>query len=368
MRFWNGFISWFFGVDWLEVLIAVGIMAVFLLFRKLFTRYIFSFLNQKLQTTSKTSSWVHAFEKPMRAFFAVMGAYLAITYLVPPVSTLLPVVHRLFRSSIIILVGMGIYNLSASSSSLLEGISKRVGLDESSMLIPFLSKLLRFIIGAIVITAVGAEWGFSINGVVAGMGLGSLAIALAAKETLSNILGGIIIILEKPFSKGDWILTPSAEGVVEDITFRSTKIRTFADAIVTVPNALVSDQPITNWSRMGKRRITFSVGVALNSDSERLRTAVERIENNLRQNEAVDQGTILVRFRDFNESSLGILLYFFTKTTVWAQYLLVQQEVNWMIMKVFEEEGIKLAYPAQRIFVEGESETEDASRQAYGSN
>lgn len=368
MRLWNGFISWFFGVDWLEVLISVGIMAVFLMFRKLFTRYIFSFLIQRLKATSTSAAWIQAFEKPLRAFFVVVGGYLALKYLLPPTAAILPLLTRLFRSTIIILVGMGIYNLSASSSSLLEGISKRFGLDESSMLIPFLSKFLRFFIGLIIVTAVGAEWGFSINGVVAGMGLGSLAVALAAKETLGNILGGIVIILEKPFNKGDWIMTPSGEGVVEDITFRSTRIRTFADSIVTIPNAPLSDQPITNWSRMGKRQITFSLGVALNSDSEKLRNAVERIEQMLRQNDEIDQGTIMVKFRDFQESSLGIFFYFFTKTTVWAEYLKVRQDINWMILKVLEEEGIKLAYPSQRIFVENESESRKYSNEPMTSS
>src|SRR5690606_15315239 len=103
-----------------------------------------------------------------------------------------------------------------------------------------------------IIMAIGAaiiadEFGYNINGFVAGLGLGGLAISLAAKDALANLFGGIIIITEKPFTIGQWIQTPSVEGIVEGISFRSTKIRTFAQAIVTVPNNTLANEPITNW-------------------------------------------------------------------------------------------------------------------------
>ncbi|MNZ60850.1 Low conductance mechanosensitive channel YnaI [compost metagenome] len=229
---------------------------------------------------------------------------------------------------------------------------KRFGLDETSMLIPFLSRTLRVIVVILIVTIVGSEWGFSINGVVAGMGLGSLAIALAAKDTLSNILGGIVLILEKPFSKGDWILTPTTEGFVEDITFRSSKIRTFADALVTVPNSTLANQPITNWSRMGRRRVTYTLNVALDTERHKLHNAVKRLEEYLQNNDQIDKRTIFVKFNEFNEHGLGIMIYFFTKSTVWGEYLAERESFNLYVMQIFEEEGIRLASPLQRVFVE----------------
>jgi MscS family membrane protein len=230
----------------MDVVISLGIMALFFICSRVMVRYAFVLWNKVTKDSARTAKWRQAFEKPLRMFFLLLGSYLAIRYLLEPHGAASIVLSRLFRSSVIILMGWGMYVVSAQSSALLEDIGKRFGLDETSMLIPFLSKVIRFFIIVVVIALVGAEWGFSINGLAAGMGLGSLAIALAAKETLGNIFGGIVIILEKPFSKGDWILTPTVEGVVEDITFRSTKIRTFADAMVTVPNAALADQPITN--------------------------------------------------------------------------------------------------------------------------
>ncbi|MBH5320557.1 mechanosensitive ion channel family protein [Paenibacillus sp. GSMTC-2017] len=332
--------------------IAIGIFLLFLFIRKMFVRYMFSFLVKRLHRSSTAVKAIEAFQKPLQAILLMLGVYLAIVYYAQENWLILSALHRLFRSGIVIAVGVGFYNMSASSSTLLESVSKKFGVDEASMLIPFLSKAVRFVIIILVATVVISEWGFSINGVVAGMGLGSLAIALAAKDTLGNILGGIIIIIEKPFSKGDWILTPSVEGVVEDITFRSSQIRTFADAIVTVPNSTLADQPITNWSRMGKRRITFSLNVAIDTEANKLRTAIDRIEQYLTEDPSVDPGTIMVRFNEIKEGSLGIFLYYFSKTVAWKEHLTVRQDTTLAMMRILEEEGIKLAYPVQRVLLE----------------
>lgn len=339
---------------WVDLLAAAGIMVLFLVFQRVFTRYLFSFLMKKIGEGRGAAKWAAAFEKPLQYIFLLVGAYLAVVYYVPEQWAWMGVFNRLVRSIGIILAGWGIYNVSAASSVMLESISKKIGLDDASMLIPFLSKVIRFVVIVLMVTVVGGEWGFSINGLVAGMGLGSLAVALAAKETLGNILGGIVIITEKPFAKGDWIQTPSVEGIVEDITFRSTKIRTFAHSLVTVPNATLADQPITNWSRMGKRQITFSLKVALDTDRERLAAAQQRLERMLLEDDRIDPGTIIVRFRDFNDSNLGIFFYFFTKTTVWTEHLAVREEINLAVLRVLDEEGVSLAYPIQRLFIEEE--------------
>lgn len=343
MNFWEGFAEIIDKIRWADIGIAVLIMAFFALLNKVFVKYAFALLNRRFAASGRGELWKQVLERPFRSFFVLLGVYLGVKYLLPRSWELAIGLDPLFRSGVIALAGWALYILSAQSSLLLEGISNKIRLDDSSMLIPFLSKMLRFVVIVLTIALIGMEWGFSISGLVAGMGLGSLAVALAAKDTLGNIFGGIVIILEKPF----------AEGVVEDITFRSTKIRTFADALITVPNAALADQPITNWSRMGKRRVSFTLGVALDSDRERLASAISGIERLLRDNEQIAPGTIHVKFTDFNESSLGIFIYYFTKSTVWAEYLSARQEINLALLQVLEEEGIKLAYPSHRVFLEG---------------
>jgi MscS family membrane protein len=161
-----------------------------------------------------------------------------------------------------------------------------------------------------------------------------------------------VIITEKPFTIGDWIKTPSVEGVVEDITFRSTKIRTFAQAVVTVPNATLSNEPIINWAKMGKRQIAFHLNLNYNTPKEKLETVVARIKKMLTEHEEIHNETILVNFDGFYESSLNIYLYFFTNTTVFADYLDVKENINFEIMDILEEEGVEFAFPTRTLIVE----------------
>ncbi|WP_368731567.1 mechanosensitive ion channel family protein [Calderihabitans maritimus] len=341
-----------------QIGVATAIFLGFWLLRKVFARYI-SQLLLKLSVKTKTDlddQIVLAFEKPLQFFFILLGLYLSLSYL-PLSSPHNLLLSKLFRSSIIILVSMGFYNLVGSYAVLCEEVEKVFGIQIDKILIPFLSKVLRVTVVALAISVVAQEWDYDVNGFIAGLGLGGLAFALAAKDTVSNIFGGIVIITDKPFSIGDWIYTPSVEGIVEDINFRSTKIRTFAQALVTVPNATLANEPITNWSRMGKRRITFKLGVTYNTSKDKLEKCVNEIKNMLENHPEIHKETIFVRFDSFGESSLDIFLYFFTKTTNWGEYLRVKEDVNFKIMEILEREGVSVAFPSTSVYFETPLET-----------
>ncbi|MCR8660456.1 mechanosensitive ion channel family protein [Paenibacillus sp. T3-5-0-4] len=301
---------------------------------------------------------LNALEPLIGALILWSAIYFAINNYVDPNWKYNVVIDRMFRSIIVIIIGIGIYRMSASSSEVIEEIAISSGIEKNSMILPLLSRIVRLLVLILMFTLIIAEWGYSINGVVAGLGLGSVAIALAAKDTVSNILAGIIIISEKPFGKGDWILTPDVEGFVEDITFRSSRIRTFADALVTVPNHKLVDQPITNWSKMGRRRITYHVHVRLDSDLDRLQQAMKKMETYLDQHEEIDDRMVMVRFNEIQEGSLSIFLYYFSKTTIWKEHLLIRQETMIALIQILQKEGIQLAYPMQRIVVESSIEKE----------
>ena len=167
-------------------------------------------------------SYFPAFERPLAALFFVLGVYWAISYLpLNPEQKILLV--RLFRTSLIIVIAWGFYNLTGSYSSFLKNFGHKLNIDFDEILIPLLSKTFRFIIIALAIAIVAGEWGYDINGFIAGLGLGGLAIALAAKDAIANIFAGIVILVDKPFSVGDWISTVSIEGTVEEVSFRSTR-------------------------------------------------------------------------------------------------------------------------------------------------
>ena len=332
--------------------IAAAIILVFVLIRNVIVKYLFNFilkLPKRSQTPLDTNILV-AFEKPIKTFLVILGLYVASLYLpLRPAVDLF--ILQAFRSFIIILLSWGGYNL-ISSSVLLQEISKRFNIEIDPILIPFMSKLFQFIIVALALSIIAQEWGYDVNGFIAGLGLGGLAIALAAKDTVANIFGGIVIITEKPFSIGDWIQAPSVEGTVEDMSFRSTRVRTFANALVTVPNSVLAGQAITNWTRMGKRRVSFHLGVTYTTPREKLKRCVDRIQEFLDTHDDVHKDLIFVKFDTFGASSLDIFIYFFTISTQWAEFMKVKEDINFNIMKILEEEGVSVAFPSRSLYFE----------------
>ena len=348
-------VSWVTSIEiWQDIAIALAIFFVFLIFRKIFTKYVYRIilkLTKKIPINIFTNVCL-AYEKPLRLFFVVIGVFAALLYL--PLNNYL--IIKGFRTIIIILIGWGLYNLASTSSNFFSTINEKLNIELDLILLPFLSKLIRFSIIVLTISIIASEWEYNVGGVLAGLGLGGLAFALAAKDSLSNLFGGIVIITEKPFSIGDWIKTPSVEGVVEDISFRSTRVRTFSQALVTVPNATLANEAITNWTKMGKRQITFNLGVMYSTPKEKIKACIERIDCMLRGHEEIDQDLIMVRFNEFNDSSLDIFLYFFTKTTSWVEYLRVKEDINLKIMEILEQENVSIAFPSRTIYMENSSE------------
>ncbi len=336
---------------WREILIALAIFLIFVFIRKLFARYIFNFLlNMARKTGAEINiSILNCFERPFRAFIVVLGFYLALTYL--PLNEYQDViVTKFFRASIIAFITWGFYNITGGG--LFEEFREKVDIDLDEILIPFLSKVIRVIVVALGLSVIAQELGYDVSGFIAGLGLGGLAFALAAQDALSNIFGGIVIITDKPFSIGDWIYTPSVEGTVEDITFRSTRVRTFAKSLVTVPNSTLANEPITNWTKMGKRRITFPLGVTYTTSREKLQNCVDRIREMLETHPDVHKEVIFVRFDNFNDSSLDIFIYFFTITTNWGEFLAVKEDTNFKIMEILEDEGVSVAFPSRSLYFE----------------
>jgi MscS family membrane protein len=305
-----------------------------------------------------------SFEKPIQWLFILLGIYLSTWYL-PHFDQTHILFVKLVKSAIIFLVGWGLFNLSSSSTLIFAKLNERFNFEMDEILIPFLSKLLRFIIVVVIFSAIAEEFNYNVVGLVGGLGLGGLAFALAAKDALSNLFGGVVIITEKPFTIGDWILTPSVEGTVETITFRSTKIRTFAQALVTVPNAKLANESITNWSEMGKRRIVFNLSVTYETPKEKLEGVIKKIDYMLKNHSGIDQDTIVTKFDKYGVDGLDIYIYFFTKTTVWLDFLKVKEEVNYKIMDILNNEGVSLAIPNRKLYVD--SKTEENGKVRYAS-
>jgi MscS family membrane protein len=327
------------------------ILLTFLIVNKLAKKYLFPWVGKFTQKsqTDLDDKIVAAFFKPLEWLILLTGVFVALRYL--PLSIGADnLILDIYRSAVIGLIAWGFYSLAGGESVLSKEFKERFQIDD--ILIAFLSKVVRFIVLALALVVIAQEWGYEVNGFIAGLGLGGLAFALAAQDMLSNVFGGIVIIMEKPFSIGDWVETPSVEGIVEDISFRSTKIRAFDQSLVTVPNSTLAREPITNYARMGKRRIRFSLGVTYDTPRLKLEQCVGRLRDMLENHPEINQERILVYFETFNDSSLDIYLYFFTNTTVLEEFMAVRQDINFKIMQILEEMEIDVAFPSRSIYLE----------------
>jgi len=314
-------------------------------------RYILPIL---LRYTSKTTTKIDdklilAFVRPIRLLILILGIYTALMYL-PLSNNLDSIVSSFFRSLLIVILAWGASDIAGTDSVLSEKFKEKLQLD--SILVVFFLNVVKFIILALAIVLIAHEWDYDVNGFIAGLGLGGLAFALAAKDALANIFGGIVIIMEKPFSIGDWVQTRDVEGTVEEISFRSTRFRTVTQALVTVPNSNLANNPITNLSRMGKRQIRFTLSIDYAGPRGRIEQCIQEIRDILKNNPAIHPQTILVYLENINVNSLDILVYFFTNTTNWEEHLAIKEDINYQIMDVLAEKNLAMASPGRVVYSE----------------
>ncbi|BBB33363.1 MscS family membrane protein [Thermotomaculum hydrothermale] len=194
--------------------------------------------------------------------------------------------------------------------------------------------------------------GYSVSGLIASLGLGGLTVALAAKDAVSNFFGSIVILVDSPFKIGDWVKMGSVEGVVEEIGFRSTKIRTFEKSLITVPNFKIANESIENFSNRDRRRIKFTIGVEYSTPPEKVETVISGIKALIEAHSEIAHDFYLVNFTTFADSWLEIFVYCFTTTTNWKRYLEIKEEFNLSIMKLLQKEGVNFAFPSQSIYIE----------------
>ncbi len=224
-----------------------------------------------------------------------------------------------------------------------------------------ISQVVICIIGVLIVLP---TLGYSISGILAFGGAGALVISLAAQNLLSNFFGGLMIYLDRPFAIGDWIRSPdqNIEGVVEHIGWRVTRIRTFDKRPLYVPNSVFTKVSVENPSRMWNRRIKTNIGVRY-CDIKSLPIITKRIKDYLRENPEIDQDQLLiVAFNEFSASSLDMLLYTFTKTTDWARFHEIKQQVLLDIAKIIEEEGAKVALPSTTLYLGNEELLENMKK------
>lgn len=344
----NAMLQTFFENEWVKNLLIPA--AVFLLILAV-SAPLANFLFRLIAKTSERyggewgEKFCYGFRRPVHITLVITGIYAALTAC-PAVwgnASAAAFFIRCYRSFLVVAAAWGFYRMADRVELNDTAFAKKLDLKIDEALLPVLSAALRFILVSLAVLIVAQEWNFSISGLVAGLGLGGLAFALAAKDMLANLFGGLVILLDRPFTVGDWIKTGGVEGTVEDLNFRSIKIRTMEQAVVTVPNSLVASAPVENYSRMGKRRVDFTLTTAFNSKPERIQSCAGRIRELLAGSDEVESGSFAVSLSGIGGNGPSLSVYYHTKTADYGEYLLVREKIYYGILKILQEENVELA-------------------------
>lgn len=297
-------------------------------------------------------------ENPVRLLVIAPGIFIA-GALLPSDEGTVQFFSQLARSFIIMSVFAALYNgvgVIVKSSLRLEHLTG-IRLDEQ--LVPFLRTGLRVVILALAIVILLQEWDYDVSGLIAGIGLGGLAISLAAQDTVANLFSFTTIISDKPLRVGEFIRTPSVTGIVEEVGVRAVRIRQLDQALVTVPNTMLTGEPVVNFSRMEKRRLDVTVGVTYDSTSSDLRALVDRLRAMLRAHDKVDAESVSVFFSGFGDSSLNILIRCNVTEPAWADFMEEQHSILLTIMDIIEDLGLSVAFPSRTLYIESMPEHAD---------
>ena len=286
---------------------------------------------------------------PLGLIVPVTGVYLAIRTLLAVQPEWLISADRIFKVISILVITWTAFRLVDALTTLLFELAAGTESRLDDQIVPLVRKALKTFLGILAFILIAQNLGYSVSGLLAGLGIGGLALAMAAKDTLANLFGSIMILVDRPFHVGDWITFDGGDGTVEEIGLRSTRVRTFAKTVVSIPNAALANATVENHSLMPKRRIKFNLGVTYDSTVEQVSGLVTQVEEYLKGNPDIDQEFMLVKFTTFNASSLDLFVYCFTVTTDWTQHLAIRQDVNLKIMSMVEEMGMSIAFPTQTL-------------------
>ncbi len=339
------------GIDIFEILIGLGIFLVFLIFRGLISRLIIKKLEliSKRTTNKLDDTFVKAMNGPARFLPIVLGFFIASYYMSFSEDTR-NFVDNINRTLITILIFWIIHQIIEPISYILSGLGKILTRELIGWIIKSL-KILIFILGT---AAVLELWGIKIGPIIAGLGLFGVAVALGAQDLFKNLISGILVLVEKRFKMGDWILVEGIiEGIVEKIGFRSTVIRKFDKSIAIIPNFQFAENAVINISQTTNWIISWTINLQYDSTIDQLKTIRNEIEDYIKTNEDYkpDLG-YAVRVDSFAESSIDMYIRCFTKTDDWDEWLAVKERLAIQIKQIVEKNGASFAFPSQSIYVE----------------
>ncbi len=340
-----------FGITYGQILLAIFLFILILFIRPFFVSFI---IKIALKIASKTQTKYDDFivknlKKPLRFLFFVVGLYVFVS--------LLYIQNRfielLLSSLAMLTLFWMIYAVVEAMQGVVYKTMNQISNDLGDSLSKFLLRIIYILIWVVGASSILSLWGVNVTAVLASLGLGGLAFALAAKDTAANFFGSIALLVDKSIKIGDWIKVDGVEGIVEDIGMRTTKIRTFRKSLIVVPNQIVANSHIENFSRRNIRRVMMRLGLTYNTTNEQIEAIIKDIKSMLKSHKGIAQEeTLLVNFENFGDSAKEILVYAFTNTAIWQEYLAIREEIQYKIEEIVLKNGSSFAFPSQSLYIE----------------
>ena len=359
MDIFNNFSDLFFsvwskgihGIDIFQILIGIVIFFIFLIFRGIISKVIIKRLENLSKRTSNKldDTFVHAMVGPAIFLPIVIGFFIASYYMSFGEEGKVAI-DTINRTLITVLIFWVIHQIVEPVSYILSGLDKMLTRELIGWIIKSL-KILIFILGT---AAVLELWGIKIGPIIAGLGLFGVAVALGAQDLFKNLISGILVLVEKRFKIGDWILVEGTiEGVVEKIGFRSTVIRKFDKSLAIIPNFQFAENSVVNISETTNWRVRWSITLQYNTTVAQLKKIREEIESYINKSEDFDQSVgVAVRIEKFSDSSIDLLVRCFTASNSWSDSLLVKERLAIAIKEIVEDNKASFAFPSQSIYIE----------------
>ena len=327
---------------------AIGLFLFFTIFRGVFSRLVirFYYMIIKKDKSPKESSMY----KPLNIFFVLLGIFCMINML-PTNQKALDLMNQTFSVVVIFYITKALSTLITEDSVLGKKYFKK---SKNPAVDKFVCNILRVCLWIVFALVAATRLGFDLSvfsGLVAGLGIASAGAALAAQDMVKSILSGIAILSDKPFVIGDWIEVDQFQGTVIDITFRSTRIKSYNNAVITIPNSTITSNYVVNWNRLTSRRFDCVLNLTLDTPSEKIKKIVKEIKLMLQNDPKVIKETVEVTLNEIASSSCNVKIFLYVREAEYAKFLHAKQDILCNLLYLFEKENVELAYPTQTLFV-----------------
>lgn len=357
----NSIINYFENITTDQILTMVIAIVIIILFCLLSSLIAYGIIKIFKWNSKRREIKENSLYKPIKTVVIWVGFHIAVLTLGLP-SNITAVCNKIFRIGIIIILAVGIANMFSPDSKIFKKISEHKRIKGNQTLINFISKVTKVIIYVIAVFLVMTELNFNLSGLIAGLGLGGVIVALAAQDIAKNLFGGMAIIVDKPFSVGDWIQTANYSGTVEDITFRSTRLRMTDNTVVTIQNSTLSNEPVINYAKLPMRRFSTTLNLALETNSNVVENIIGKVKFALSNTEGVLPNDLNVYLQKIADDGIEIGIFFNTNIVSYYDYLSFCEQVNLLLLKVLESENVKLAYPTQKVYVADKNDFNESSK------